>query len=55
MIAPPVSLRTDEQIVSYYRLASEAIGQSCGFNIVEKSDEWGQGDILDEQSRKAFW
>lgn len=33
MIAPPVSLRTDEQIVSYYRLASEAIGREVPFVI----------------------
>jgi 4-hydroxy-tetrahydrodipicolinate synthase len=33
MIAPPVSLRTDDQIVSYYRLASEAIGADVPFVI----------------------
>ena len=33
MIAPPVNLRTDEQIVTYYRLASEAIGPEVPFVI----------------------
>jgi 4-hydroxy-tetrahydrodipicolinate synthase len=33
MIAPPVSLRTDDQIVTYYRLASEAIGSAVPFVI----------------------
>jgi 4-hydroxy-tetrahydrodipicolinate synthase len=31
MIAPPVSLRTDEQIVGYFRQASEAIGADVPF------------------------
>ncbi|MCU1403904.1 MAG: araD [Glaciihabitans sp.] len=33
MIAPPASLRTDDQIVNYYRGASEAIGTSTPFAI----------------------
>ncbi len=33
MIAPPVSLRTDDQIVGYYRQASEAIGTDVPFVI----------------------
>jgi 4-hydroxy-tetrahydrodipicolinate synthase len=33
MIAPPASLRTDDQIVTYYRLASEAIGTEVPFVI----------------------
>jgi 4-hydroxy-tetrahydrodipicolinate synthase len=33
MIAPPVSLRTDDQIVTYYRQAMEAIGQDVPFVI----------------------
>lgn len=33
MIAPPVTLRSDEQIVTYYRLASEAIGPEVPFVI----------------------
>ena len=33
MIAPPVTLRTDEQIVTYYRLASESIGPEVPFVI----------------------
>jgi len=33
MIAPPVSLRTDDQIVTYYRQAAEAIGQDVPFVI----------------------
>jgi 4-hydroxy-tetrahydrodipicolinate synthase len=33
MIAPPASLRTDDQIVTYYRQASEAIGSDVPFVI----------------------
>jgi 4-hydroxy-tetrahydrodipicolinate synthase len=33
MIAPPNSLRTDDQIVAYYRQASEAIGRDVPFII----------------------
>jgi 4-hydroxy-tetrahydrodipicolinate synthase len=33
MIAPPTSLRTDDQIVAYYRQASEAIGADVPFVI----------------------
>jgi len=33
MIAPPSSLRTDDQIVGYYRQASEAIGEDVPFAI----------------------
>ena len=33
MIAPPVSLRTDDQIVAYYRQAAEAIGPDVPFVI----------------------
>jgi 4-hydroxy-tetrahydrodipicolinate synthase len=33
MIAPPASLKTDDQIVSYYRQASEAIGADVPFVI----------------------
>src|ERR1700674_3965998 len=33
MIAPPVTLRTDEQIVTYYRLALQAIGPEVPFVI----------------------
>lgn len=33
MIAPPASLRTDDQIVNYYRGASEAIGTATPFAI----------------------
>ena len=31
MIAPPNSLRTDDQIVTYYRQAAEAIGTDVPF------------------------
>ena len=33
MIAPPTSLRTDDQIVDYYRQASEAIGDDVPFAL----------------------
>jgi 4-hydroxy-tetrahydrodipicolinate synthase len=33
MIAPPISLRTDDQIVAYYHLAAEAIGADVPFVI----------------------
>ena len=33
MIAPPNTLRTDDQIVTYYRQASEAIGEDIPFVI----------------------
>ena len=33
MIAPPVSLRTDDQIVTYYRQAAEAVGVQVPFVI----------------------
>ena len=33
MIAPPTSLRTDDQIVTYYRQAAEAIGSDAPFVI----------------------
>jgi 4-hydroxy-tetrahydrodipicolinate synthase len=33
MIAPPMTLRTDDQIVNYYRQASEAIGEDVPFAV----------------------
>jgi 4-hydroxy-tetrahydrodipicolinate synthase len=33
MIAPPSSLKTDDQIVTYYRLAAEAIGEDVPFVV----------------------
>jgi len=33
MIAPPATLRTDDQIVGYYRQAAEAIGEDVPFTV----------------------
>jgi 4-hydroxy-tetrahydrodipicolinate synthase len=37
MIAPPPSLRTDDQITSYYRQAVEAIGSDVVFVVQDYS------------------